>query len=539
MRISTNLQKNIARFFARRFKGHPMTAIAMSSRELWTPDRELVLQANPTICHVASSKDETKAIEQLGQGLQFNKDTWRDNKAYEEMIVAKSRLLKDYPFWGVMGMMLTLVEFPLFPTLATDGRHLFYNAEFVMKLQRGERMFAVAHEIMHCLYVQCGIGSRGFTYTGVRYTDLIPLDKREDKVTDKDKENHHLAQEKLTHWNYAADFIVNDDIVLAKIGDKIKTIPILHDEKFRGWAAEDVYDFLRNNPEEAEACGASGGTLDTHIDVEVVSDDEFEEEKKKQAKGGEGKDGKGQGIKIRIKRSDAEKMKDQWQNTMFSAAAAQKEHDQRTQSAGTLPAGIQRLIDELVNPRVNWRAALRRFIISTIKRGYSYMRPNKALFSAGWTLPSFRTRAPMLKISIAVDTSGSVGRDQLTAFISEIRGIMKVFPAYELSAWCFDGDVIKDSFVTLTKKSSGNDWTNINKFAERVSGGGGTVFEANWRFMRERRMKPKLLIVCTDGYPSGNIWGEPLYCPTMFMMMGNDQRIRAPFGMTIHYEEAA
>ena len=49
-------------------------------------------------------------------------------------------------------------------------------------------------------------------------------------------------------------------------------------------------------------------------------------------------------------------------------------------------------------------------------------------------------------------------------------------------------------------------------------------------------MKPRLLLMLTDGYPVGG-WGDPNYCPTMFFMMGNRERVKAPFGITIHYED--
>jgi predicted metal-dependent peptidase len=247
-------------------------------------------------------------------------------------------------------------------------------------------------------------------------------------------------------------------------------------------------------------------------------------------------DGKGN-VKVRMKQSDFDKLQKEWQDTMVSAAAAQHEHEQReSTAAGCIPSGIQRMIDDLSKPRVNWRQALKRFVIAVSSRAYSFARPNKALFSQGWTLPGFRTRVNELDIVIMVDTSGSIGRDQLTAFVSEMKGIMNSFQRYKIQAWCFDGDVILESAVTLEKHTRGGDsWDQIIKFAERIGGGGGTVFSANWDYMKKERIKPRLVLMLTDGMPCGS-WGDPMYCPTMFMIMGNTSA-QAPFGLTIHYED--
>ena len=65
-------------------------------------------------------------------------------------------------------------------------------------------------------------------------------------------------------------------------------------------------------------------------------------------------------------------------------------------------------------------------------------------------------------------------------------------------------------------------------------GGGGTDFEANWKYMRENDIQPKKFIMFTDGYRFGS-WGEPDYCDTMFVIHGSTT-IEAPFSITTYYE---
>ena len=482
-------------------------------------DDEYLTSQMRHVSYIGEDKEQAAAISKIPVGKIWHEDHWEDDEAYEEMIVAKTRLLKDYPFWGILSMGLRLVEDTsgFVPTMAVDGRHLFYNKDFALKLNRGERVFAVGHEILHCLFAHAGERNRG-----MHHADFDPNEK------DPQKQKEQAQRAKL--WNFANDFIVNDELVVGKVGEFITTINILHDTKFRGWSSEQVYDYLLEHPEEIPS---DGQQFDKHIEIEVVDDDEDTGE-------GEGQGGNpGDGpTKIKMKRSEFEKLKKEWQENTIRAAAAQKEAEARGECAGSLPAGVQRLLDELTKPVVNWKNILRRYVMQCMSYDYSFTRPNKALFSDGWTLPGFRAPHDMLDIVIAVDTSGSISQDQLTNFISEMKGIMQSFPAFNILAWCFDGAVIEDSFVQL-KKGDGN-WDGIEKFAERIGGGGGTNFIVNWDYMKEKKIKPKLFLFLTDGYPFSE-WGYPQYktgFPTIFLIIGNPGT-DAPksIGMTLHYED--
>ncbi len=473
------------------------------------------------VSHIGDSKEQAAAIAKIPIGKRFKKDTWENDDAYEEMIVAKTRLLKDYPFWGILSMQLVLVEDTsgYIPTLAVDGRHLFYSAEFVLRLNRGERVFGVGHEILHCLYEHTGRKHRGFFHA-----DVDPNEKDPEKIKE--------AKQKMMLWNFANDYVVNDDLVLGKVGTFITTIGICHDTKFRGWSSEEIYDYLLEHPEEQPN---QSQQFDMHLEIEIEEDGDGDESENKG--GSESEPSKdGNTIKIKMKRSEYDKMKKDWMDNTMRAAAAQKEAEARGQCAGSLPAGVQRLLDELKKPVMNWKRMLRRYIMQTMSYDYSFNRPNKALFSDGWTLPGFRSPQEQLDLVIAVDTSGSISEEQLSEFASEMDGIMKSFPAYNILVWCFDGAVIEDSFITIKKIASEGKFEDIKKFAEHAAGGGGTNFEVNWDFMKEKKIKPKLFLFLTDGYPYGG-WGDPMYCPTMFLINGNPG-CKAPFGMTLHYEDA-
>ena len=53
--------------------------------------------------------------------------------------------------------------------------------------------------------------------------------------------------------------------------------------------------------------------------------------------------------------------------------------------------------------------------------------------------------------------------------------------------------------------------------------------------MKDREIEPDLFMLFTDGYPCGS-WGDKDYCDTLFLVHG-DKSIKAPFGVTVHYEK--
>jgi predicted metal-dependent peptidase len=129
---------------------------------------------------------------------------------------------------------------------------------------------------------------------------------------------------------------------------------------------------------------------------------------------------------------------------------------------------------------------------------------------------------------VAIDTSGSIGEQELKIFLSEVKGIMESYDDYRISVWSFDTDVYNLQEFTQDNMS------DIMEYEPK--GGGGTDFTANWRFMKDEQIEPKKLIVFTDGMPFGE-WGDPDYCDTVWIIKGNPG-VEPPFGIWAHYEDA-
>ena len=83
-----------------------------------------------------------------------------------------------------------------------------------------------------------------------------------------------------------------------------------------------------------------------------------------------------------------------------------------------MPGGLSKVIDEIIKPKVNWKAVLAKFLTNTAKNDYSWMKPNRRFIGRDMYLPSLYSER-LESVVVAVDTSGSISDDELQIFASE------------------------------------------------------------------------------------------------------------------------
>ncbi len=392
----------------------------------------------------------------------------------EKLTTARVGLLLKAPFFGNMATRMRLIESSDWcPTAATNGRDFMYNTEFVKKLSVKKLEFLFAHEICHAIFDHFGrVGSR----------------------------DRMLA-------NIAQDYAVNQILVDERIGEKITEVKICYDPKYRGMAWEEIYDILYEQAEKipmSQLLSQLGELLDEHI--------------KEQEGAGAGddktKDGKS---KPSLSKEEAEKLRQEIKEAMIQSAAAA--------GAGKTPAGIMRMIKNLTEPKMDWRQLVQQEIQSIVRNDYSFTRVNRKSMHSGAILPGMK-EATTIDVAIAIDMSGSIGEEDATVFLSEIKGIMDQYEDFRINLWCFDTEIYNHKVITHDEAHELEEY--------EPQGGGGTDFEVNFTFMEENGIQPKKFIMFTDGYPCGS-WGPEDFCDTIFIVKGNTSA-EAPFGQTVIYE---
>lgn len=370
---------------------------------------------------------------------------------FHKLTRARAALIIDQPFFGNLALRLELklmseqmtaafVARGQRPTLAVDGRNIFFDPAFIDSLDIDLVKSALAHEVGHCVFNH--IGRRG------------SRDPRK--------------------WNMAGDYVINDVIKDAgfRLGDGWLINPA-----FKNMSADEIYNLLPD--QDGDGPGEGPGPLD-----EILSGPADE---------------------------DQDIASNDWKIATIQAATAAKE-------AGKLPASLQRFVEELVTPKVDWRAQLRRFLTERTKDDYSWMRPNRRLASMGLFLPSLYSEA-MGTMVIVTDDSGSIGDDILQAFASEIADIRNGLRPLETIVISCDAE------VNHVDRLQPND-----PFKLECHGGGGTDFRPPFAWLEKEGVRPVCLVYLTDLYgPVGEDPGFPvMWCCT------TDQK--APWGETIKLE---
>ncbi len=158
---------------------------------------------------------------------------------------------------------------------------------------------------------------------------------------------------------------------------------------------------------------------------------------------------------------------------------------------GTLPLGIERMIEDMRNPRVDWRVMLNDFLQEEIC-DYTFMPPDRR-FDGPFFLPEYSDRDYYVKdVLFMIDTSGSISDELLNAVYSEVKGALDQFDG-KLSGWLgfFDAE------VTPPER-----FENVDDLMQiRPKGGGGTDFGVVFDYALHKMEEPPVsIIILTDGW---------------------------------------
>lgn len=349
------------------------------------------------------------------------------------------------------------------PIAATDGENLILNPTAFFKYTLSERVFIVAHEILHCIYNHC-ILARPYKQSGkVKFADgtSLPYD-------------HQMM-------NVAMDLVINDALIKSGVGSFPKEG--CHDVSLA--TSDDSFLDAYKKVYKKKPQGKVG--FDTILDPGA----------------GAGKDpGKAQ-----QGRSQAE-----WDTAVAGAIATAK-------SQGKLPAALERLLGEVLDPVIPWQEHIRSFFARKVgNSAYNWRKPDKRMIQRDIFTPA-RSGFGCGDVIVAVDTSGSIGQRELDLFFGEIRGILEdVKPQKIYLVWC-DAQVHR-----VDELDSGADLSGL-----KPVGGGGTDFRPVFDWAEQSNVRADAIVYFTDMMGS-----FPDHAPETPVIWADIYgRIKAPFGETI------
>lgn len=383
------------------------------------------------------------------------------------------KLLLDQPFFGSLMMHLKPVETKNVQTFSTNAKELFYNPDFMDKLNDDELQTVLAHEVMHC--------ALGHPF--------------------------RRGQREIGKFNKAADYAINN--FLDKVNEEQRTkgraepFPFsgqlktcLVDHQYDPFSAEEIYARIPDPPKQSGGGNGQGSGGQPG----------------QQPGKGSPSNGPGEFTDGAADQAEAEAQESTWKVALKQAALAAK-------GQGKLPAEAERMVQEFLTPKVPWAEVLRTFLTSAAKDDYSWTRPNRRYAGAGVILPGLHS--PRLgPVVVAVDTSGSIDGKQFDEFIAEVRSILF--------------DCRPEKLILVQCDARVHDWRELEVFDEpanvKFKGGGGTDFRPVFTRVEKELITepPAALIYLTDmmgDFPDN----DPGY-PVLWAATTSRQ---GPFGITL------
>lgn len=410
-----------------------------------------------------------------------------------KLSAARTRLILDKPFLGALVLRLPMqAGNPKWcNTTATDAKTLYYNHDYIAALNLEQTQFVLAHEAMHCA--------------------LSHFARRQHR--DKHR------------WDVACDFAINP--LLANDGLKPTPEALLLSE-YDGMTAEEIYPLIEQNTEQEPQ--------DQHLYDDKNDDgegnqpppqDQEPQQKKDERRGKDGEESEdgsdgnrkeaepdnkssGDSQPPPLTESERESLAIQWQQRMAGAA-------QQAMQAGKLSGAMARLVDHLLQPRLPWRMLLARYMTSIARDDYSYSRPSSRR-EGDAIMPSLRSA--QTNLVVALDTSGSIGDQEIDEFVSEVNAIKGQMRA-RITVLACDAELSEESPWEFAP------WEDI-ELPESLEGGGGTDFRPVFSWTDDSDQQPDLLIYFTDA--EGEFPPHEPHYPVIWLVKG---KLPTPWGTRI------
>ena len=364
---------------------------------------------------------------------------------YEEKIAkAKAKLMLDHPYFGTLASALKLEKNNELLTFSSDGERMTYNSEYVEKLEVPEVEFMMANGAMHAVL----------------------------------RHQHRASGRTNWLWQTATDYVVNG--MLVKNGMQAP-VYANYESKFDGMYAEEVYEMLRAEMNSDEEYASTEQQTEQITEVDDVHAENLTMQKELT-----------EANETDNTEYDSSENKEAHNTTpdIENLSEEMKEHFeqifQKLNRQGNLPQDLKFVVPEYFSHKVDWRELLYGYIASYAKSTYSFVPPNMKYLYRGIYLPSLSS--DLLRIVIAIDTSGSVDESLLADFLGEVNSIMQSYPNYEI-----------DVITADAKVQSHKVFLPGENLDYEVSGGGGTDFRPVFEYIDSYIDYPTLLLYFTDG----------------------------------------
>ena len=368
---------------------------------------------------------------------------------------------KECQFFGALMLFAKIYADQSVDTAATDGKKILVNENFLNSLKSSEQNALLLHEVLHMALLH---------------------------VTRRGQRDPYI-------WNIAADIVVND-LILRNTKFKLPQGAIL-DKKYKDKSVEYIYE-------------------------DLLKDDKYKQFKFKawfldildQKKNENEKDAKCE----RLTDDEIEEVESFWRDKLEVLKNADQ-FDPNNKGQGTMPGGMGIEIESILEPEVDWRHALWKYVGKTPA---DFDDLDRRFFYRGLYLEGLLTEA--LEVSVCIDTSGSVSDKLLEQFFAELKGILRSYPHVKCNLFYGDTELFGPYPIESIEE------------IPKAMGRGGTSFKPFFKYLEKNGNNligsHRVSIYFTDGY--GDFPTKEPIDPTMWLVCKDGlESQRFPFGEVV------
>lgn len=360
-----------------------------------------------------------------------------DTGGLDSLISAtRLRLRMHAPFFAALALFAEIRFTEVVAIAATDGRTLYFNPDAFPALTPAERDGLFLHELLHAAL-------------------LHPIRR---------------GIRELERFNIAADIVVNGMIV----ADGNTQLPAgsIRVPDWEHLSVEEIYDLL---PHRGTAMTLPVPDLLTVRPTQTSGDRDAD------ASAGRESQKADSGNEL-MGLHERQALEAHWKQAIQQAQVVA-----RSQTRGDLPAGISRHLLAVAEPELDWRNQLWRYLVHTPN---DYCGFDRRFFHQGLYLDWLEGES--VEVFCCIDTSGSVGEEELSMFMGELRGILSAYPMLRCQLWYSDADCYGPYPLEADSE------------IPAPEGGGGTDFCPFFRAVAETwsRYQQVVSVYLTDGYGS-------------------------------------
>ena len=437
-----------------------------------------------------------------------------NQKAHDRLIKSRSKLMKGHVGMASMLLHLDLIEVSSSQcgTMATDGKRIIYNPDFVLEVEEDELRSVLIHEALH-----------------VVYEHPLRRGKRHPKV-----------------WNISCDYAING-LLIYDLGMELPEGG-LWSREYQGKSSEAIYSELMKSEESLqEAIDSMGEGNEGNSETEGGDDEQSNTGKyfaPSDVKTGE-QVGEIDLDSIPMPTGEVWDAQDEGKPLSDSAITELKGEIQRAVSLadklekamsteGT--SSMSNRIDQLKDVKVNWKDELNDFLQSSVANENSWSRLNRRHSWRGINLPSKAKSPQGGELAVAIDMSGSVSQYELNMFATEIQAMAEDCGLEKIRVCYCD---------TTVRKNEQGEWWDIYELDQgdelvlRARGGGGTRFDPPFNWFNDYSddvEDVQAFIYFTDGWGDVSADVEPsipvIWCVTEESYYAE----RLPFGEVIYVD---